>query len=674
MLLSDHRRQIIDARSLAADAPYAEQAARKEGRLDGALLSAWGRVSPYLLSVPARDRLKRFARRVEDLELQLVNLPDQALRERADELRARLLSASFHSHEIALSFALAREAACRHVGMRHFHVQLLGGAAMMGGALAEMETGEGKTLTALLPAITAALMGRPVHIITVNDYLARRDAEQLAPVYNALGLTVGLVEHGQLPQERQRAYASDVTYCTNKELVFDYLRDRLALGPRRAGARLLIDEIFKSGFAGHHQPLLLRGLHFAIVDEADSVLIDEARTPLILSGTQEGAENATGLHETALDMARRLASGEEFHVRANEKSIRLTARGEGQIAKLAAGLPGLWAIRRAREELVQHALAALHLYRRDVQYIVADGKVQIVDEYTGRVMPDRSWESGLHQLIEAKEHCAITERRKTLAQITYQRFFRRYMHLCGMTGTAIEPAGELYGIYGLRVVRIPTNRPLRRTNSGTRVLRTADLKWNAVVNSAYAAARAGRAVLVGTRSVEASEHVAQLLSKAGLEPVVLNARQDREEAQIVACAGQPGRVTVATNMAGRGTDIQLHPAVRGAGGLHVVLTEYHESRRIDRQLFGRAGRQGDPGSYESIVALDDELFRRFAGGRLLRLVARGVRPVQQIPAVIGRALRSHSQRAAERLHGRARRTALAEDLRVSRILGFAGTE
>ena len=456
--------------------------------------------------------------------------------------------------------------------------------------------------------------------------------------------------------------------------MFDYLRDRLALGARRARARLLIDEIFRSRFAGHHQPLLLRGLHFAIVDEADSVLIDEARTPLILSGAQEGAENVTGLYETALDLARRLAPGEEFQVRANEKSMRLTARGEGRIARLAAGLPGLWGIRRAREELVQHALAVLHLYRRDVQYIVADGKVQIVDEYTGRVMPDRSWESGIHQLIETKEHCTITERRKTLAQITYQRFFRRYIHLCGMTGTAIEPAGELYGIYGLRVVRIPTNRPLQRKSSGTRVLPTADLKWNAVVKSASAAASAGRAVLVGTRSVEASEHVSRLLSKAGLEPVVLNARQDRDEAGIVARAGQPGRVTVATNMAGRGTDIQLHPAVRSAGGLHVILTEYHESRRIDRQLFGRAGRQGDPGSYESIVALDDELFRRFVGNRLLQLLGKGSHPVEPIPAVIGHALRSYGQHTAERLHRRARRTALAEDLRINRILGFAGTE
>jgi preprotein translocase subunit SecA len=627
-----------------------------------------------VLSALSRARLRRFARQVEDLESQLVSLKDDRLRDFADELRPGIVSASLYSHEMAVSFALAREAARRHVGIRLFPVQLLGGATMMGGALAEMETGEGKTVTALLPAITAALMGRPVHIITVNDYLARRDAEQLAPVYNALGLTVGLVEHGQPPQERQRAYASDVTYCTNKELVFDYLRDRLALGPRRARARLFVDDIFKSRLFSRHPPLLLRGLHFAIVDEADSLLVDEARVPLILAGTQNGAENAAGLYETALNVARRLAPGEEFNVRANEKSIRLTAGGKGRIALLAAGLSGLWAIRRAREELVQHALAALHLYRRDVEYIVADGKVQIVDEYTGRVMPDRSWESGIHQLIEAKEHCAVTERRRTLAQMTYQRFFRRYMHLCGMTGTAIEPAGELYGTYGLRVVRIPTNKPLQRTNSGTRVFPTAELKWNEVVKSVNATVHAGRAVLVGTRSVEASEHIAQSLRKSGLEPVVLNARQDRAEAQIVALAGQPGRITVATNMAGRGTDIQLHPAVRDAGGLHVILTEYHESRRIDRQLFGRAGRQGDRGSYESIVALDDEIFRRFVNARLLRLAGNGWNSDQPVSALTGRALRSYSQHAAERLHGRARRTALAEDLRVNRILGFAGKE
>jgi preprotein translocase subunit SecA len=558
--------------------------------------------------------------------------------------------------------------------MRHFRVQLLGGAAMMGGALAEMQTGEGKSLTALLPAIAAALSGRPVHIVTVNDYLARRDAELFRPACNALGLTVGLVQHGQKFQDRQWAYACDITYCTNKELVFDYLRDRLALGVRHGRARLVVDELFKTKLAGQSQGLLLRGLHFAIVDEADSVLIDEARTPLILSGVPGEAESDPGLYEAALDFARRLLPDEDFRVSESRKAIQLTARGEGRIADFTVGLQGLWAIRRAREELVQQALSALHFFRRDVQYIVADGKVQIVDEYTGRVMPDRSWEHGLHQLIEAKERCAITERRHTLARITYQRFFRRYLHLCGMTGTAIETAGELRAVYGLRVVRIPTNRPLRRTNLGSRVFCTGELKWKAVVDSVNVAVRNGRAVLIGTRSVDASEHVDELLLKAGLRPVILNARQDRQEAEIVAGAGQPGRITIATNMAGRGTDIQLHPAVREAGGLHVILTEYHESRRIDRQLFGRAGRQGDPGSYESIVALDDELFRRFVGKQLLRIVTGGVRLPKKIPPPIGSALRSYGQSGAERLHGRARRMTLAEDHRWTRTLGFAGAE
>jgi preprotein translocase subunit SecA len=659
---------------LATNAPYIERAARKESRLDGALLEAWGRVSPHLLSALTRRRLRRFVQQVEALEPQFAGKTDRHLREFAEDLRPRLLSTALLSPAMALSFALAREAARRQAGMRHFSVQLLGGTAMMTGAVAEMETGEGKTLTALLPAVTAALMGRPVHVITVNDYLARRDAQQLAPVYQALGLSVGLVEHGQLSQDRQRAYRSDVTYCTNKELVFDYLRDRLALGPRRAGTRLLLDALFTAGLANPRPPLLLRGLHFAIVDEADSVLIDEARVPLILSGAEEAAENVVGLYETALDIARLLVAGDDFQLLANERSARLSARGKAEIARRTLGLPGLWAIRRAREELVEHALAALHLYRLDVEYIVANGKVQIVDEYTGRVMPDRSWESGVHQLIEAKEGCSVTERRKTLAQITYQRFFCRYLHLCGMTGTALEPASELFGTYGLRVVRIPTNRPLRRTDAGTRLQPTAERKWHTVVQSAQAIARTGRAVLVGTRSVEASEHVSQLLGRAGLEPVVLNARQDREEAEIIARAGEPGRITVATNMAGRGTDIQLHPAVRAAGGLHVVLTEYHESRRIDRQLFGRAGRQGDPGSYESIVAVDDELLRRFAGSRVLGAVAGSVQSARPIAAAAGGALRRYSQHAAERLHARARRLALAEDQRVNRILGFAEAE
>jgi len=674
MLVARRQPRAREAGFLPANTPYVEQADRRESRFDSVMLNAWGQVSPLLLSGFERRRWERLVWSVERREKQLADLSDRHLRQTADELRASLVSSTVRSEAMSLAFALAREAAHRHTGMRHFHVQLLGGAAMMGGRLAEMQPGEGKTLTALLPAVAAGLMGRPVHIVTVNDYLARRDAEQLRPVYGALGLTTGLVEHGQQHQQRQQAYSSDVVYCANKELVFDYLRDRLTLGPCRARARLLIEDLFRTGGPGRSQRLLLRGLQFAIVDEADSVLVDEARTPLILSGVQEQTESDAELNETALAIARRLVSGEHYRLLAREKTVRLTSLGERRLSELTSSLGGLWAIRRAREELIQQALCALHLFHRDKQYIVADGKVQIVDEYTGRVMPDRSWERGIHQLIEAKEGCTITDRRQTLARITYQRFFRRYTHLCGMTGTALETAGELRAVYGLHVLRIPTNRPVRRTNRGTRVFPTADLKWNAVVNAAKTTTIQGRAVLIGTRSVDASERVGDLLIRAGLKPVILNARQDRQEAEIVAGAGQPERVTVATNMAGRGTDIKLHPGVREAGGLHVVLTEYHESGRIDRQLFGRAGRQGDPGSYESIVALDDELFQRFAGKQLLKLASKGVRQTGTIPAVVGGALKRRGQSAAERFHGRTRRMNLAEDLNFDQLLGFTGRE
>ena len=668
------QRLSVGAKRIAVATPYHELSKRHDSRIDRALLAAWGQLSPRLLSVLQQRRLRRFVKNVEGREKTLAGLLDQQLRQHADELRAQLSRGSADAKAAALAFALAREAAHRHLGLRHFPVQLLGGAAMLGGALAEMEAGEGKTLTALLPAVVAGLMGRPVHIVTVNDYLARRDAEQLCPVYNALGLSVGLVESGQEPQDRQRAYACDVTYCTNKELVFDYLRDRLTLGVRRARSRLLIDDLFGPERVRYPQRLLLRGLHFAIIDEADSVLIDEARTPLILSGMPGEGENDDALYHTALEIAGRLSAKVDFQIRADEKAIHLTPQGERRVAQLTAQLPGLWRVRRARDELVQQALSAVHLFRRDVQYIVTDGKVQIVDEFTGRVMPDRSWERGMHQMVEAKEGCAITGRRQTLARITYQRFFRRYDHLCGMTGTASEAAGELRAVYGLRVVRIPTNRPLRRTNLGTQVFAAAEPKWIAVVDSVRAATRANRAVLIGTRSVDASEHVGALLAKAGLQPVVLNARQDRLEAEIVAAAGQPARVTVATNMAGRGTDIQLHPTVVEAGGLHVILTEYHESRRIDRQLFGRAGRQGDPGTYESIVALDDELFMRFAGQRLLGIAAKALRPAHKIPSVFGRLLKFYSQTHAERVHARTRRLTLADDHRLDEILGFSGKE
>jgi len=667
-------RQFVSAKRMVVATPYVERSRRQEGRIDSALLSAWGQLSTRPTSMFGHRRLWRFVRDVERLELSVKSLSDQQVRQSADDLRALLSRSRTDPEAVRLAFALTRETARRHTGLRHFPVQLLGGAAMLQGALAELETGEGKTLTALLPAVTAGLMGRPVHIVTVNDYLARRDAEQLRPVYNALGLSVGLVVGGQGPQERRQAYACDVTYCTNKELVFDYLRDRLSLGARRERSRLLVDDLLGPNRPSYTQRTLLRGLHFAIVDEADSVLIDEARSPLILSGLPGEGENDDTLYDTALEIAGQLASGADFQIRPDERFVHLTREGQRHAGQLTEQLPGLWRVRRARDQLVQQALSAVYLFHRNVQYIVADGKVQIVDEFTGRVMPDRSWEHGMHQMIEAKEGCTITQRRQTLARITYQRFFRRYNHLCGMTGTASEAAGELRAVYDLRVARIPTNRPLQRVNAGMRAFATAAFKWQAVVEAAAAATRMKRPVLIGTRSVEASEHIGALLATAGLSPVILNARQDQNEAEIVAAAGQPGRVTVATNMAGRGTDIKLHPEAKEAGGLHVIMTECHESKRIDRQLFGRAGRQGDPGTYETIVALDDELFQRFVGRRTTRLTTSVLSTRARAPRAIGRMLRYFGQTRAEHIHARTRRQTLAEDYRLNEILGFSGKE
>lgn len=652
------------------NAPYAERAVDQVGRSDRFLLNAWGAIAPRALSKIALRQSLRLVRRSEFHGERISSFSDQALLAAAGDLRAKLAAHPYDMEAVAISFALAREATSRHLGKRHYPSQLLGGAAMMRGAIAEMQTGEGKTLTALLPAIAAGLSNRPVHVITVNEYLARRDAENLRPVYEALGLSVGLIETGQGPQDRRAAYARDITYCTNKDLVFDYLRDRMALNGRLSRTRLMIDDLLDTKNASPQ--LLIRGLFFAIVDEADSVLIDEARTPLILAGAQPSSDADRAYFSVALEIALELTPGDDFVRRFNENSIHVSESGKVKVADLARGRGKLWDIRKAREELVQQALSALHLFHRDVHYIIADGKVQIVDEFTGRVMPDRSWERGLHQMIEVKEGCKVTDQRRTLTQITYQRFFRRYLHVCGMTGTALEAGGELRAVYDLPVIKIPTNKPVQRHNRGARLFGRSDEKWRAVVESVRAVASNDRAVLVGTRSVEASETVGALLRDAGIEAVILNARQDKEEAEIISKAGAPGRVTVATNMAGRGTDIELHPSVRAAGGLHVILTEYHESSRIDRQLFGRAGRQGDPGSFESIVSVRDDLFNRFGSRAVLRLLDLVFPSVTQLPAVLCSVLRRLCQSSAERSHYSVRQHALLEDERFQRALSFAG--
>jgi preprotein translocase subunit SecA len=503
----------------------------------------------------------------------------------------------------------------------------------------------------------------------VNDYLAGRDAEEMGPLYRFLGLSVGVVVQGQTRDVRRQAYANSLTYCTNKELAFDYLRDRVALAHRGSRLHLSLEKL--CGRAQRENELVLRGLYFGIVDEVDSIFIDEARTPLILSASA-GAGEAQEQCARALEIALGLEAGRDYLTELVERKVSLTAAGRARIDGIASELSGVWTSVRAREELITQALGALILFRRDQHYVVSDGKIQIVDESTGRVMPDRSWEGGLHQMIEAKEKCELTLPRETLARLTYQRLFRRYIRLAGMTGTAREVAGEIRSVYGLDVVRIPLHRPSRRAYRTPRIFRTRAEKWQAVADSVqHMVVEVDRPVLIGTRSVKASEEISAVLAERGIEHALLNAKQDQFEAEVIALAGQPSRVTVATNMAGRGTDIHLGPGVAERGGLHVILTEFHESRRIDRQFFGRCARQGDPGSCEAIVSLDDELYTVYAPGATA-LIARAVIEPAGMSALLHRALRRLAQYRAERRGAYARVQNLAQDRRLERVLAFSG--
>ncbi len=594
---------------------------------------------------------------------------DKQLKERLPDLRRRLYSEGLEEVLVARCFALVREVAERRLGLRPFDVQLLGGRVMLEGKIAEMETGEGKTLTATLPACAAALAGIPVHIVTVNDFLVLRDAAWMNPIYKFLGISVGTISEGMSPEERRDAYACDICYGTNKQMVFDYLKDRLMLAGDARGMRMQLEGLHVDHARGKR--LLMRGLCFVIVDEADSVLVDEARTPLIISSAGDNSQEEQ-IYSEAVMLARQLTSATDFVIRPREHDVELTEAGTRRVTDLAQPYGGVWMGPRRREELIRRALSAIYLFQRDKQYLVRGGKVQIIDEYTGRIMSDRSWERGLHQMIEAKEGCTITGQQETLARISYQRFFRRYLRVAGMTGTAREVGRELWSVYNLSVVTIPTNRPVRRTGSPDRVYLTAVEKWTAVVESLRSLHAEGRPVIVGTSSVAASEHLSALLSIHGLPHQVLNARQDQEEAEVVARAGERGRITVATNMAGRGTDIRITPDIAALGGLHVLSTVRHDSKRIDRQLFGRCGRQGDPGSYQVIISLEDEIFHGFFQRHadwLRRMFPRENRP---LPIWLGQRIVGFAQSAAERHHGGIRRDLLRADDHLSDMLAFTG--
>ncbi|GGO87570.1 hypothetical protein GCM10011348_41070 [Marinobacterium nitratireducens] len=584
-------------------------------------------------------------------------MPDELLRRHCLDLRRRLKSSRLALPVAGEAFALIREISRRRLGMSHFDVQLVGGWAMLNGMVAEMATGEGKTLTATLAAGTAALSGIPVHVITVNDYLAGRDAEAMRPVYEALGLSVGAALTGMSDAQRRAAYGCDVTYTTNKQVAFDHLRDRIRLRHRnsRIGLHFLPQD---------QDGLLLRGLHFALVDEADSVLVDEAVTPLIISRRGRPVYTPDML-DTALTTAESLRAGRDYCLYAERRQVELLSDGQQFLARWAQDTAGLWCNTRYREYLILQALRALYLYQRDRHYLVDDGKVQIIDEFTGRVMPDRSWEQGLHQLIEAKEGCEITGEMETLGRISYQRFFRRYSMLGGMSGTLREVAPELRAVYELSVAAVRPHRPNCRRYLPVTVVRTEAQKWQRVLKRIATVHDSGRPVLVGTRSVAASEHLSGLLSQAGLEHRILNARQDVAEAEIIALAGQPRQITVATNMAGRGTDICLGPGVADLGGLHVIATERHEARRIDRQLFGRCARQGDPGSCEEILSLEDELVARQLPGWLRGLMRPLGRPASLLMLTL-------AQRRAQRRSYRMRLRMQKMDEYLENVLAFTG--
>jgi len=568
-----------------------------------------------VLGDPNAREVKRHLERVAEiteLEPLIEKLAPEELKAKTAEFRERLANGEQLDDVLVEAFAVVREASRRTIGLRPFDVQLVGGIVLHQGTIAEMKTGEGKTLVAVLPLYLNALESKGAHLITVNDYLARRDAGWNAPIYQALGMSVAVIGHEMSlvydpdyldethpdprlqhlrPVTRAEAYQADITYGTNSEFGFDYLRDNMAVDLSQC---------------------VQRGLNFAIVDEVDSILIDEARTPLIISG--QGQESTEKYYQYAKLIPRLLT--EDYTVDEKTKSAALTEEGIAKIERWT-GIKNVYELEHVDEaHQINQALKAFTLYHRDRDYLVKDGEVIIVDEFTGRQQPGRRWADGLHQAVEAKEGVKVQQETQTLATITYQNYFRLYTKLAGMTGTAVTEAEEFDKIYKLQVVVIPTHKPMIRDDRPDLIYKTEEAKFNAVADEIQETAGQGRPVLVGTVSVEKSERLARLLEKRGVRHEVLNAKQHEREALIVASAGQPGAVTIATNMAGRGTDIVLGPGVAPGGGLHIVGTERHESRRIDNQLRGRAGRQGDPGSSRFFLALDDDLMRIFGGDRI----------------------------------------------------------
>lgn len=567
-------------------------------------------------------RCLRIVERINAMEPDYAKLSDEQLRAKTDEFKTRIAGGASTDELLPEAFATVREASKRVLGMRHFDVQLIGGMVLHEGKISEMKTGEGKTLVATLPAYLNALEGKGVHVVTVNDYLAQRDSNMMGQLYQFLGLTVGCNLHGLTHAQKQEAYAADITYGTNNEFGFDYLRDNMVL---------------------YKEQMVQRPLFFAVIDEVDSILIDEARTPLIISGQ---AAKSTELYFAADRFFSRLKEEEDYTIDVKMRSVTLTDSGVEKAEK-AFGIENLFDHAHVLlNHHIQQALKANVIMKRDVDYVVQDGEVIIVDEFTGRLMAGRRYSDGLHQAIEAKEQLKVQNESMTLATITFQNYFRMYRKLSGMTGTAKTEEEEFKKIYGLDVIQIPTNRTMVRVDMPDVVYKTANGKFKATVEEIIARHQKNQPVLVGTVSIENSEKLSEMLKRRGVAHKVLNAKYHAEEAEIISRAGQPGAVTIATNMAGRGTDILLGEGVADLGGLHIIGTERHESRRIDNQLRGRSGRQGDPGSTQFYLALDDELMRRFGSENIMGMMERlGFEEDQPIESkLITRAIESAQKR------------------------------
>lgn len=566
-------------------------------------------------------RLMKTVEIINGLEPEFVKLSDEELKAKTDQFRARIEKGDTLDELLPEAFATVRETSKRVLNKRHYDVQLIGGMALHEGRIAEMKTGEGKTLVGTLSVYLNALAGKGVHVVTVNDYLATRDSAEMGQIYSFLGMTVGLNLSGMDSDEKQAAYAADITYGTNNEFGFDYLRDNMVL---------------------YKEQMVQRPLSYAIIDEVDSILVDEARTPLIISGQ---AAKSTEMYFAADRFINRL-SNEDYTIDIKTRQVSLTESGVSKAEK-AFGIENLFDVKNVTlNHHIQQALRAHKIMRRDVDYVVNEGEVIIVDEFTGRMMAGRRYSDGLHQAIEAKEELEVQNESMTLATITFQNYFRMYRKLAGMTGTAKTEEEEFKSIYGLEVLQIPTNKPNQRTDMPDVVYKSVNAKFRAAVNEIVERHKKNQPILVGTVSIENSEVLSDMLRKKGIAHKVLNAKFHAEEAEIISRAGQPGSVTIATNMAGRGTDIVLGDGVPDVGGLHIIGTERHESRRIDNQLRGRAGRQGDPGSSQFYLSLEDELMRRFGADNMYAMMEKlGFEEDQPLESkLISRAVESAQKR------------------------------